>query len=127
MTFVIDWNGTKEQFFELHDRAIAAVLRAVPTARVGGCEVAGGAAGSYLGDFLAHCASGTNYATGETGTPLDFISFHAKGAPLWINSTGSPGGAGYSRDPQIFLRDRSTVTVGVDGIGALTTHCRILG
>ncbi|MGO1920970.1 MAG: fumarylacetoacetate hydrolase family protein, partial [Microbacterium sp.] len=35
--------------------------------------------------------------------------------------------AGYSRDPQIFLRDRSTVTVGVDGIGALTTHCRIDG
>ncbi|KAG8163908.1 hypothetical protein KVR01_005826 [Diaporthe batatas] len=87
-----DWNGTQEQFFELHDRAIAAVLRAIPTARVGGCEVAGGAAGSYLGDFLSHCASGTNYATGETGTPLDFISFHAKGAPLWINSTDSPGG-----------------------------------
>ncbi|KAI7782839.1 hypothetical protein LA080_012880 [Diaporthe eres] len=86
------WNGTKEQFYELHDRAIAAVLRAVPTARVGGCEVAGGAAGSYLGDFLTHCASGTNYATGATGTPLDFISFHAKGAPLWINSTDSPGG-----------------------------------
>lgn len=64
----------------------------MPTARVGGCEVAGGAAGSYLGDFLAHCASGTNYATGEAGTPLDFISFHAKGAPLWVNSTGSPGG-----------------------------------
>lgn len=68
------------------------MLRAVPTARVGGCEVAGGAAGSYLGDFLTHCASGTNYATGETGTPLDFISFHAKGTPLWINSTDSPGG-----------------------------------
>ena len=41
-------------------------------------------------------------------------------------STGSPGGAGYSRDPQVFLRDRSTVTVGIDGIGELTTHCRIL-
>ena len=47
--------------------------------------------------------------------------------PGTLISTGSPGGAGYSRDPQIFLRDRSTVTVGVDGIGALTTHCRILG
>jgi 2-keto-4-pentenoate hydratase/2-oxohepta-3-ene-1,7-dioic acid hydratase in catechol pathway len=47
--------------------------------------------------------------------------------PGTLISTGSPGGAGYSRDPQIFLRDRSTVTVGIDGIGALTTHCRILG
>lgn len=44
--------------------------------------------------------------------------------PGTLISTGSPGGAGYSRDPQIFLRDRSTVTVGVDGIGELTTHCR---
>ena len=46
--------------------------------------------------------------------------------PGTLISTGSPGGAGYSRDPQIFLRDHSTVTVGVDGIGELTTHCRIL-
>lgn len=47
--------------------------------------------------------------------------------PGTLISTGSPGGAGYSRDPQIFLRDDSTVTVGVDGIGELTTHCRVLG
>ncbi|MEJ1088788.1 fumarylacetoacetate hydrolase family protein [Microbacterium sp. Mu-80] len=46
--------------------------------------------------------------------------------PGTLISTGSPGGAGYSRDPQIFLRDHSTVTVGVDGIGELTTHCRII-
>jgi len=45
--------------------------------------------------------------------------------PGTLISTGSPGGAGYSREPQIFLRDRSTVTVGIDGIGELTTHCRI--
>ncbi|MEU4016089.1 fumarylacetoacetate hydrolase family protein [Microbacterium sp. NPDC028030] len=45
--------------------------------------------------------------------------------PGTLISTGSPGGAGYSRDPQIFLRDHSTVTVGIDGIGELTTHCRI--
>lgn len=45
--------------------------------------------------------------------------------PGTLISTGSPGGAGYSRDPQIFLRDRSTVTVGIDGLGELTTHCRI--
>ncbi|WP_136043682.1 MULTISPECIES: fumarylacetoacetate hydrolase family protein [unclassified Microbacterium] len=46
--------------------------------------------------------------------------------PGTLISTGSPGGAGYSRDPQIFLRDHSTVTVGIDGIGELTTHCRII-
>lgn len=47
--------------------------------------------------------------------------------PGTLISTGSPGGAGYSRDPQIFLRDHSTVTVGIDGIGELTTYCRISG
>ena len=41
-------------------------------------------------------------------------------------STGSPGGAGYSRNPQVFLRDGATVTVSVGGIGSLTTHCRVI-
>src|SRR5205807_701182 len=35
----------------------------------------------YLRQFLEHCARGTNAATGKVGTPLDFISYHAKGAP----------------------------------------------
>jgi len=41
-------------------------------------------------------------------------------------STGSPGGAGYSRKPAVFLRDGSTVTVSIEGIGSLTTHCRVI-
>ncbi|MGI6878651.1 fumarylacetoacetate hydrolase family protein [Microbacterium sp. gxy059] len=43
--------------------------------------------------------------------------------PGTLIPTGSPGGSGYSRDPQILLRDGSTVTVAVDGIGELTTRC----
>jgi xylan 1,4-beta-xylosidase len=35
--------------------------------------------------FLDHCLHGTNFATGKIGTPLDFISFHAKGAPVYTN------------------------------------------
>lgn len=46
--------------------------------------------------------------------------------PGTLISTGSPGGAGYSREPQVFLRDWSTVTVAVEGVGSLTTHCRML-
>ncbi|MGX5770936.1 fumarylacetoacetate hydrolase family protein [Microbacterium trichothecenolyticum] len=60
-------------------------------------------------------------------TLISHLSKSATLLPGTLISTGSPGGAGYSRDPQVFLRDRSTVTVGIDGIGALTTHCRILG
>ena len=46
--------------------------------------------------------------------------------PGTLISTGSPGGAGYSRNPQVFLRDGSTVTVSIEGIGSLTTHCRVI-
>jgi len=35
--------------------------------------------------FLAHCARGTNYATGQKGTPTDFLSFHAKGQPSFVD------------------------------------------
>lgn len=59
-------------------------------------------------------------------TLIAHLSKSATLLPGTLISTGSPGGAGYSRDPQVFLRDRSTVTVGIDGIGSLTTHCRIL-
>lgn len=44
--------------------------------------------------------------------------------PGTLISTGSPGGAGYSRKPPVFLRDGATVTVSIDKIGILTTHCR---
>jgi xylan 1,4-beta-xylosidase len=77
------WKGTPEEFRKLHDSATEAVRRALPTARVGGPDTAGG--GRYLRDFLEHCVRGTNHATGEKGTPLDFVSFHAKGAPRLVD------------------------------------------
>jgi xylan 1,4-beta-xylosidase len=76
------WGGTRDEFFELHDYSIAAVRRAIPAARVGGPHSAGDG-GDFTRAFLDHCLKGKNYATGETGTPLDFIAFHAKGAPSW--------------------------------------------
>ena len=74
------WRGTPEEFRKLHDYAIDAVRRALPTARVGGPDTAG-SGGKFTREFLEHCLRGTNYATGKVGTPIDFISFHAKGAP----------------------------------------------
>jgi len=78
------WHGTREEFFKLHDYAISGVRRALPTARVGGADTAGG--GSYFRAFLEHCLHGTNQATGKPGTPLDFVSFHAKGAPVYVDN-----------------------------------------
>jgi len=56
------------------------------------------------------------------------ISYLSRGTTLeagTVISTGTPGGVGYFRDPQVFLTDGSTVTVGVEGIGELTTRCRV--
>jgi xylan 1,4-beta-xylosidase len=78
------WHGTPEEFYKLHDYAIDAVRRALPTARVGGPDVAG-AGGRFMENFLKHVVSGTNYATGRVGTPTDFLSFHAKGAPTFVD------------------------------------------
>jgi 2-keto-4-pentenoate hydratase/2-oxohepta-3-ene-1,7-dioic acid hydratase in catechol pathway len=56
---------------------------------------------------------------------IEFLSRSATVQPGTLISTGSPGGAGYSRTPPVFLRDRSTVTVSIGGIGYLTTYCRV--
>ena len=78
------WGGTPEEFQKLQDHAVAGVRRALPTARVGGPHTAGHG-GKFMRDFLDHCLHGTNYATGEKGTPLDFVAFHAKGSPTTVD------------------------------------------
>ncbi len=76
------WKGTFDEFCKLHDFAVDGVRRALPTAKVGGPDTTGGAA-SWTRRFYEHCLRGTNYATGQTGTPIDFVSFHAKGSPRY--------------------------------------------
>ena len=80
------WQGTREEYFKLYDYSVEAVRRALPTARVGGPESAQALDGNFLRDFLEHCSRGLNHATGKQGAPLDFISFHAKGAPEFIGT-----------------------------------------
>lgn len=86
------WNGTQTQYFTLYDHAIRGIRRALPSARVGGPEVAGGPDGDWLGKFLDHTISGTNNATGGQGAPIDFVSFHAKGSPTYVNASGGVPG-----------------------------------
>jgi len=80
----IYWKGTPEEFYKTHDFAIAGVRRALPGARVGGPDAAGHG-GAFMEGFLDHITSGKNYATGGTGTPTDFLAFHAKGAPNFVD------------------------------------------
>lgn len=82
------WQGTPEQYYQLYDYTEAAVHRALPAASLGGPETTGPGwdkAATYLRGFLDHCVRGKNYVTGQPGTRLDYISFHAKGAPKLVD------------------------------------------
>jgi xylan 1,4-beta-xylosidase len=78
------WQGTQEEFLKTYDYAADGLRKALPTARIGGCDITGGGS-KFLAAFLRHCISGTNYATGKTGSPLDLVLFHAKGQPKVVN------------------------------------------
>jgi xylan 1,4-beta-xylosidase len=93
---IMYWKGKPEEFFRLHDDAMDAVRRALPAAKVGGPDSAG--ATKFLQDFLEHCLHGTNFATGKMGSPLDFVSFHAKGSPSFTNNHVRMGIANQLRD-----------------------------
>jgi xylan 1,4-beta-xylosidase len=82
------WQGTTEEYLKLYDYTVDAVRRALPTATVGGPHTTGPGfenGATFLKAFLDHCLNGTNHRTGETGSPLDFIAFHAKGFPRIVD------------------------------------------
>jgi xylan 1,4-beta-xylosidase len=83
------WHGAtpetkREDFNKLYDYSVTGVRRALPTAKIGGPEVTGGAQ-AMLRTFLEHTLRGTNQATGQVGTPVDLITFHAKGQPTFVD------------------------------------------
>ena len=84
------WQGTPEEYDHLYDVSANAIRTALPKARIGGPESTGVTsekAEMFLRQFLEHCSHGVNTATGKTGTPLDFISYHPKGRPSNLAGT----------------------------------------
>lgn len=82
------WQGTPEEYYKLYDFAADAVKRALPTARIGGPHCTGPAsprAATFLRGFLEHVLHGKNFVTGKTGSPLDYVGFHAKGNPRLVD------------------------------------------
>jgi xylan 1,4-beta-xylosidase len=82
------WHGTPQQYDRLYDVTAAAIRQVLPHARVGGPAATGihpGRSEEFLRQFLDHCDHGKNAATGGTGAPLDFISYHPKGSPTLVN------------------------------------------
>ena len=103
------WKGTPEEFYRLHDVAVDAVRRALPSARVGGPDMAG--SGAFLNGFLEHITKGKNYAGGQTGTPTDFISFHAKGQPTFVGDH-----VRMNMSPQLLDADHGFKTIAADPV-----------
>ena len=82
------WHGTPDEYNQLYDVTAAAIRYVLPSARIGGPETTsptGARAAAFLNQFLEHCVRGRNAATGRVGAPLDFISFHAKGHPKFVD------------------------------------------
>jgi xylan 1,4-beta-xylosidase len=95
------WQGSLQEYCKLYDYTADAVKRALPTAKMGGPHTTGPASNSaanYLRAFLKHCISDTNYATGKIGAPLDYIGFHAKGAPRVVDGHVRMGISNQLRD-----------------------------
>jgi len=82
------WSGTFEEYCKLYDYTADGLKRACPECTIGGPHTTsprGEKGYQYLTKFIEHCLRGKNYATGKTGTPLQFVAFHAKGAPELVN------------------------------------------
>jgi len=72
------WSGTMEQYFAHYDYTVAAVLSVLPDADIGPGNILDPVKPRNFESWgiaiIEHCANGTNYATGEIGTPLKFFA-----------------------------------------------------
>ncbi len=89
------FHGTETEYEKLYDISAGAVRQVLPHAKVGGPAATGpyphenpAKNSPFLRDFLEHCAHGVNADTGKPGVPLDFISFHPKGSPKFVEASG---------------------------------------
>ena len=102
------WKGTPEEYLKLYDYSADAVRRALPTARVGGADSTGPPAPAPRHSFAAFsitsCAARTT-PPAKTGSPLDFVSFHAKGAPQFVEGSVVMGIENQLRDLATRLRN----------------------
>jgi len=82
------WNGSMEEYFKMYDFASWALKKACPDALIGGPHTTSPRdknAAAWLKSFIDHCINGKNFKTGEKGSPLDYIGFHAKGSPKIVD------------------------------------------
>lgn len=84
----IYWRGTTDEYLKMYDYSVWAVRKALPKAKVGGpttTDPRNDEPAKFLRTFLQHCLDSKNFVTGKKGSPLDYITFHAKGAPKLVD------------------------------------------
>lgn len=98
------WQSTPQEYHKLYDYTVMAAKKALPTIRIGGPTSTGPGnevAAKFLRDFLEHVVRGKNYKTGKIGTPIDYITFHAKGRPSVVDGHVRMGSQFQMRDVNV--------------------------
>ncbi len=117
-----DWQGRTTQF--LQGKAFDASTPVGPVL-VTGDEIGDAA------DLEVRCeVDGVVMQRGRTSDLLfgpaaivSYISQFATLCPGDLISTGTPGGVGAGRDPQVFLRPGQVLTTAIEGIGSCVNRC----
>jgi acylpyruvate hydrolase len=117
-----DWQGRTTQF--LQGKAFDASTPVGPVV-VTGDEIGDAA------DLEVRCdVDGVVMQRGRTSDLLfgpaaivSYISQFATLCPGDLISTGTPGGVGAGRDPQVFLRPGQVLTTAIEGIGSCVNRC----
>ncbi|MCV9386685.1 GH39 family glycosyl hydrolase [Reichenbachiella ulvae] len=68
------WRGSMEAYFKHYDITVDEVGKILPEAQIGPGNMLTEGVATFTTELIDHCAVGTNYATGEIGTRMDFFS-----------------------------------------------------
>ena len=94
-----------EKYLKTYDHAAAAIKRVFPDARIGPSNFNSMFAGEFHRSVnpkavMKHFATGTNYATGETGSPIDFLPISFYGLYQSGGAFDHPDAAEYGYCPE---------------------------
>ncbi len=72
------YRGNNKEYFKLYDYSIEGAIAAEKRIKIGGPAIAGDIE-LFINRWFPHLVSGKNFATGEKGTRIDFLSRHCYG------------------------------------------------